>query len=258
MKFFKRSTKLQQSNKTFLTLMSSLILWSSILTSVATANLTPAILFQPPPEEEQPETTEGAASRRNRECYQDFVVNRQQEPTHNRLTLTAVAPNNNYGLTVNDRPDFWVYLPKTSAQQAILTIKEEGIKPHWEQPIKLAGDVGIVKIELPDNAPSLEIGKNYQWALVLVCGNRPNPNDPVVAAWIKRVDESQVVDPDSPRKNIIQKAASYAEKGVWYDALDILIEEKELFVDDWQDRWFNYLQSGGLDKIADKPIISRE
>ena len=256
MKFFKRSTKPQQSNKNFLALISSLMLCSSIFPLVATANLTSTILFQPPPEEEQPETTEGAASRRNRECSQDFI--RQQEPIHNRLTLTAVAPNNNYGLTVKDRPDFWVYLPKTSAQQAILTIKEEGIKPHWEQPIKLAGDVGIVKIELPDNAPSLEIGKNYQWALVLVCGNRPNPNDPVVAAWIKRVDESQVIDPYSPSQSIIQKAASYAQKGVWYDALDILIEEKELFLDDWQDMLFKYLQSGGLDKIANEPIISRE
>ena len=169
-----------------------------------------------------------------------------------------MVPNSNYGLTAANRPDFWIYLPKTSAQQAILSIKEEGINPHWQQSISLTETAGIMAIELSDDAPALETGKNYRWAVILVCGNRPNPNDPVVAAWIKRVDESNTKGSLPIAPNSLEKAAWYAQNGIWYDALDILIEAKKSSLDNWDDIWLKYLQSGGLDEIANEPIISKQ
>ncbi|MDJ0596796.1 MAG: hypothetical protein QNJ72_43680 [Pleurocapsa sp. MO_226.B13] len=46
-----------------LSLIISLIVFTSLPKSVATANVELTILFQPPLEEAQPENTEGAASR---------------------------------------------------------------------------------------------------------------------------------------------------------------------------------------------------
>ena len=105
------------------------------------------------------------------------------------------------------------------------------------------------------NAPILEIGKSYQWALVLVCGNKPNPNDPVVAAWIKRINESPAISYYLPSKTRFEQAAWYAKQGIWYDALSILIEEKKSSLDNRNDTWAKYLRSGGLDKIANEPIV---
>ncbi len=233
----------------------SLITFTLLLTSVATANVDPVILFQPPPEEEQPESTEGAASRQNQQCDRDLVHSQQKEYTPHPLNLTAIVPDSNYGLTVAERPDFWVYLPKTSAKQAILSIREEGKIPHWQQSIPLTGEAGIMGITLSKDAPTLEVGKSYQWALVLVCGDKPNPNDPVVAAWIKRVSESPAMSYQLPSKTKLEQAAWYAKEGIWYDALSILIEEKKSSLDHHNDNWAKYLRSGGLDRITNEPIV---
>jgi hypothetical protein len=265
MKSLKKNTYTQKSNNNLI-LISSLTVLGFLLTPVAIANVNTTVLFRPPPKKEQPESTEGAASRQNRECAQDFLVPRQQESSgdrdsdyrRSRAELTAIVPDSKYGLTVADRPTFWVYLPKTSAQQAILSIKEEGINPHWQQSLSLTPEAGIIGIKLSDDAPALEIGKNYQWAVILVCGSRPNPNDPVVAAWIKRVDEFQLIDSQLSAKTMLDKAAWYAQKGIWYDALDILVAEKKSSLDNWNDIWVKYLQSGGLDEIANEPIISNQ
>ena len=209
MKILKKNTDNKKSKNNW-SLISFLTLCSYIVSSVsldALANVNTVVLFQPPPQEEQPDSTEGAASRHNQECSQDLLASQQKESLEDNLSLTAIVPNSNYGLTVVDRPNIWVYLPKTSAQQAILSIKEEGVKPHWQQSVSLTKEAGIMEIKLADDAPALEIGKNYRWAVILVCGNRPNPNDPVVAAWIKRIDESKLIDSQVPTKNRLEKAA---------------------------------------------------
>ena len=230
---------------------------SCCLTSTALAEINTTILFQPPPESEQPESTESAASRQNGQCFQDLLDSQQQDSLKDSSKLIPIVPNGNFALTVSDRPNFWVYLPPTSAKQAILSIKEEGANPHWQQSVSLTGKTGIIGIPLSDDAPALEVGKNYQWAVILVCGNRPNPNDPVVASWIKRVHESQI----SQRRSVnyateLEKAADYAKRGIWYDALDILAAAKNSSVNNWQDIWVKYLQSGGLENIANAPIIN--
>ncbi len=251
MKLSKNKKYLPKRHKT-LNLIGLLTAWGCCITSTAFAEINMAILFQPPPESEQPETTESAASRKNGHCFQDLL----KESLNDSPKLMPIVPNSNFALTISDRPSFWVYLPQTSAKKVILSIKEAGVNPHWQQSVSLTGEVGMISIPLSDDAPALEIGKNYQWAVILVCGNRPNPNDPVVASWIKRIDESQI----SKRRSInysteLEKAADYAQQGIWYDALDILAAAKNSSVDNWQDIWVKYLQSGGLEEIANEPII---
>ena len=238
---------------------------SYLLPSIAIANcfatdkiteLDTTVLFQPPPESEQPENTDSAASRGVKPYFQDCITTQDQELSATDQTMTLIVPNENYGLTLKERPTFWVYLPQTSAQKVILSVKEEGATPHWQQSIEVKKEGGIIGIKLADNAPILEAGKNYQWAVILVCKNRPNPNDPVVTSWIKRIDKSQIEKGDlSTTATELEKAANYARQGIWYDALDILIALRESSIDNWQDIWLRYLQSGGLDKIANEPII---
>ena len=251
-------------NKNWKLLFFSTIL-SYLLPSIAIANcfandkiteLDTTVLFQPPPESEQPENTDSAASRNRKPYFQDCIAIQDQEFSATNQTMTPIVPNENYGLTLEERPTFWVYLPQTSAQQVILSVKEEGVTPHWQQLIETKKEGGIIGIKLADDAPILKAGKNYQWAVILVCENRPNPNDPVVTSWIKRIDKSQIEKGDlSTTATELEKAANYARQGIWYDALNILIALKESSIDNWQDIWLKYLQSGGLDKIANEPII---
>lgn len=222
-------------------------------------NINTPVLFQPPPGEKPPKDTEGGGSRdEGSSCDRDIATRSQQIPgTINKLT--AIAPNSYNGLTTAERPTFWVNLPKTSAPQAILLIKKGSdadwhqLDTHWQQSINLKGNAGIIGIKLSKDAPVLEIGKNYQWVLALVCGNQPNPNDPLVAAEIKRIDRSQI-SRIATTITELDKASLYARKGIWYDALDILVAEKSS-LNNWQDIWVKYLRSGGLsNEIANEPV----
>lgn len=206
-----------------------------------------SISFQPPPEDEQPKQTEGAASRQTNRCAADSQLS--QSTASQDLKLTAIAPQGNYGLTTLERPDLWIYLPETSAKQAILTIRNEDKTPHWQQSVELTEEAGVMGIKLAENAPALEIGSNYQWAVILVCNERPNPNDPVVTSWIKRVERSQ-----SSSTSELEQISNYAREGIWYDALNTLISSKSSQAN-WQDLWSEYLESAGLNKIADLPVV---
>lgn len=268
MKFCNKSIYPRKINHSLSRIGFSLVL-SVSLTSVAFAdpegNPNTTVFFQPPPEAGRPEETEGAASRQDRVCSQDSI-SPQTKTQSDRPQLTAIVPKRNYGLTTAERPTMWVYIPPTSARQAILSIKEEGFTPHWQQSFKL-GETGILGIELSDRAPALELGKNYQWAVVLVCGERPNPNDPVVTAWIKRVAQSQVMisqelaSDEAGRSRLpstsLDRASVYAQQGVWYDALNILVAERSS-LNNWNELWVQYLQSGGIAEIAERPIIDRQ
>ena len=207
-----------------------------------------SILFQPPPEDEQPEETEGAASRQTKRCAADSQLS--QSSVSQALKLTAIAPQGNYGLTTLERPDLWIYLPETSAKQVILSIKKEGKTPHWQQSIELTGEAGVTGIKLADDAPALETGSNYQWAVILVCNERPDPNDPVVTSWIRRVVSK---NSQSSPTSALEQVSIYAKEGIWYDALNLLISSKSSQAN-WQDLWREYLESAGLDKITDLPV----
>lgn len=225
----------------------SLIMFGLLLTDTATADIETSIQFQPPPEEEQPRDTEGAASRNLGECNVNDLESTQSATEE--FSLTALVPQNNYGLTTQEHPSFWVYFPDTSAQRAILSIKEVGKSPHWQQSVDL-NQKGIVGIELSQNAPALKIGKNYQWAVIMVCSDRPSPNDPVVTSWIKRVEDNN----QSSSISKLDRVSIYAQQGIWYDALDILISQKSSG-DNWQKLWHEYLESADLTKLTDLPVV---
>ena len=219
------------------------------------------VLFQPPPGEKPPEDTEGGGARDNSNSCDRDIVNQRSKSAGDRNNLTAIAPVDYDGLTTVSHPTFWIDLPETSAQQAILLIKEgdnsnwHQLATHSQQSIDVEGKAGIIGIELAQDAPALEVGKNYQWIVTLVCSDRPDPNDPLVSGGIKRVDESQITMNVPTTLTQLDRASLYAEKGIWYDALAILVGSKSS-LSDWNNIWVEYLQSGGLaDDVARKPVI---
>ena len=227
-----------------------LIIFSLLFADGAIADIETTVLFQPPPEEEQPKDTEGAASRQLGECAANNLEFESQSGIEKLPPLTALVPQNNYGLTTQERPNLWVYLPNTS-KQAILSIKKADKTPHWQQLVDLDGNRGIIGIKLSKDAPALEIGTDYQWAVILVCGDRPSPNDPVVTSWIKRIEKINS-QPLSTSK--LAEASVYAQQGIWYDAIDILISEKPS-QNNWQDLWNDYLESANLTRFANRPVV---
>ncbi|MBD1847051.1 DUF928 domain-containing protein [Cyanobacteria bacterium FACHB-63] len=214
-------------------------------------SLNAPILFSPPPQDGAPSTTRGAGSRDDRRCSQDSSLSTSQ--TAEQSSLTALVPSDHYGLTWSARPTFWVYVPQTSARQIVLSVKQ-GNQHHSQRFIPITGQPGVIGIQAAENSSPLEVGKTYQWAIVLVCGDRPSPNDPVVSAWVRR---AQPTEPLSSQTTL-QQAARYGKQGIWYDALTTLAEAKRSQPNnaDLDKTWTRFLTqpSVGLGAIATEPL----
>lgn len=215
-------------------------------------NTTTQVLFKPSGGGKPP-TTRGAGSRSDRLCPQDAPTN-LGDSAAKPLALTALVPSEQSGLTWAERPTFWVYLPKTSARQIVLSVKA-GSQPHSQRFLPITGQAGIVGIPLAGNSTPLEIGKFYQWAVVLVCGDRPSPNNPFVTAWVQRVAPTH---PLSQQQSALDRATRYGEQGIWYDALTTLATARRSQPADpalakiWAD--FLAQPSVGLGVIANEPL----
>lgn len=200
------------------------------------------VLFRPPSEDQKPEQTRGAGSRNEGQCSQEpFSMNESNTPLI-QTSLIPLVPSSNWGLTTAQRPTFWINLPETSAQKIVLSIREDGRTFHSQTVISIAGKSGLISVQPSEDSPPLEIDKSYQWAVVLVCGNQPNPNDPAIASWVKRVTMTE----PSNLGTSWEKLAWYGEQGIWYDALTTLMEVRQSQPNNQniRDIWAKFLESG--------------
>ena len=174
------------------------------------------------------------------------------------LSMIPLVPEvNKSGYTTAERPTFWVYVPQTSAQQIILVISEnneQGERLHSQTFFSIQDNPGIVALQPPKESPSLTIGKTYQMAAVLICGEKPGPNDPAVLAKIQRLQFSHSFE----KVNELQKADWYAREGIWYDAIDSLAAYKmnSPKAQNVNHIWSSFLDSVGLSQITEMPIYS--
>lgn len=220
--------------------------------SVEGSNPVSQVLFKPAGGGKPP-TTRGAGSRNDRLCPQDAALNPDNLASRPQ-PLTALVPSEQFGLTWAERPTVWVYLPKTSARQIVLSVRA-GRQPFAQRFLPITGERGIVGIALLENSPPLEVGKSYQWAVVLVCGDRPSPNDPFVTGWVQRATPGQTFN---QQQSALERAARYGEQGIWYDTLTILAEARRSQPNNSEltKIWTNFLAqpSVGLGAIGEEPL----
>lgn len=212
------------------------------------------IQFRPSRDNPMPDRTSGAGSRTDFFCPQD--VNLTVGDSLAAPSLVALVPQNKQGLTLASRPTFWVHLPKTSAQRAVLSLREEGGAFHSQSFFPITGEASIVSFELPEDSPALAVNKTYQWTVVLLCSDRPSPNDPAVTAWIRRINPPTSMPASLYRAPALQQADWYSQHGFWYDAVTSLAPLRRSYA---QDRtlaqvWDGFLHSAGLQALSAEPL----
>jgi hypothetical protein len=101
------------------------------------------------------------------------------------------------------------------------------------------------------------VGKNYQWAVLLVCGEKLGPNDPAVSSWVRRIDIPANLKNQSFPQTVLQKASWYGEQGIWYDMLFAIAQAKDSQPDkpNIKSIWSDLMTSTGFEAIATRPII---
>jgi hypothetical protein len=189
-----------------------------------------------PPGEGAPEDTSGAGSRDGWGCN-------AEEPA-----LRAIVPERNYGLTLNERPTIFVDLGKTSARQVLLSFRDPEGDYYHRVRLPIEGNSEISSFRLPEDAPPLSVGNNYQWMLTAICGETPTPDDPVLTGWVQRVDRTAEIATQLAEKTPLERVQWYAAGGYWYDMVATLERSQQSASEDptVTTLWENLLKSVGF------------
>lgn len=201
-----------------------------------------------PPAGDQPKTSTGGASRSIGEC-----INQAENAP---LPLAAIVPDSAAGLTVASHPTVLVYLPETTAPKLFVSWQDEH-NEHYQTIISIEDQAGIISITLPEDAPPLEVGKTYQWALALMCDGRLQPDSPMIQGQIQRVALESSLSDRLKNTDALETAALYGEAGIWYETVATLAQLKTIKSEDPNvaSNWQELLNSVGLGKFAQAPLI---
>jgi hypothetical protein len=115
----------------------------------------------------------------------------------------------------------------------------------------------VIGVKLPASAPALEVGKNYKWSLVMVCGGELEPDSPGVEGWVRRVAPTPTLKSQKQLEVSLESASELAKAGIWYDALSALAQLRQAQPENLalSAHWKELLESVKLDAIATEPLI---
>ncbi len=170
--------------------------------------------YRPPLRPRPTLRTDGTGSRG---CYQ------KNQP----VLLSLLVPERHVGQTVSARPSFFWYLE--NAKFAKFALVETGVpKPLLEKTLQ-ASRAGIMRVELPKDAPELAVGKEYRWSVTVLCNpNRPSDVVSYTQSFIERVAAtSELTRQLGSAKSDLERARIYAQSGLWYDTLSVLSAASE-------------------------------
>lgn len=169
-----------------------------------------------PPVATNPRRTIGSGSRGCRQSLTNDLV-------------TLLIPSEEYaGQTTSGHPTFFWYLSEPVPVSMRFALVEPGVaQPLFEKQID-SPKVGIIQLQVPKDRPELQTGRTYKWSVTLVCNTKRPSANPVFISWIERVSVPAALEPQLPstpaKSNVPtqvlrDRAWSYAEAGLWYDAL---------------------------------------
>lgn len=175
-----------------------------------------------------------------------------------KIDVVALMPKTNIALTVAQKPTFFFRVSKTSVQEAKFNLlNEKGDTIIYDQTFPLTNTGDVMSFTLPDDAPALEIGKEYQWELVVNCDPDDPSGNPRVRTAIKRVEPSAILVNKLAQSQLNERPDVYAQEGIWIDALSTLAQLRVANPNDLelQEEWTSLLDSVGLKEIATTPIM---
>jgi|GEM_PF-2004645 len=139
--------------------------------------------------------------------------------------VTPLIPENGWGWTARDSPTIWVHIayPTGSLQNSLsgeVSLEEYPSRERSEQiSVDLPKRSGAFSMQLPYR---LEANQWYQWYLSIDCNSPDSANGDTVVTiegLLKRVERPELgSQPDKPSTGEV--IVRYAERGLWYDALD--------------------------------------
>lgn len=162
-----------------------------------------------------------------------------------------LAPTDSPSATISSHPSFTVYFDLPSNYTTIATLEENfgnTSKIFWEQEINVDSP-GLKTITVPTEQKGLQPGKEYRFSVVMVVDRENRSHDIVAQVWLEQIElPPEVSRQIEESSEAIEVAAILAENGVWYDAMVLLLQEK----DSYSSLTANLLSQVGLQEVAEK------
>lgn len=218
--------------------LTSVVLGTTIISSFPTE----AVMFRSSGRP-APRQTYGGASR-DGACFAE----------DNNIEYKSLWPSQEVGLTIAEHPTLFAYIPQTSAQQVLLSIKDEADNLHYRQYLPLKAHGGVVGVKIPQDAPPLQLEKNYRWSLQIVC-HQDDPDHPETFGWIRRVPMDANFASGGAKASV-EKVSWLAQAGIWCETISTLASLRQAEPENQTLRanWQELLTSVGLEDLATQPL----
>ncbi|BAZ13497.1 hypothetical protein NIES4071_53360 [Calothrix sp. NIES-4071] len=175
------------------------------------------------------------------------------------VTEEAATVQHVWGLTTEERPTFWFYLPytKSSGYPTSFVLLNDKSSPIYKKDISLPEQAGIISIKIPANFPALSVNKQYRWFLKVYCDQLKEAPPVYVEGVVSRVNLALTINQQLQTAQPLERFAIYARNGIWYQALATIIQlkQKNPQNDMIQTDWKNLLTDIGLHEIVDMRIL---
>ncbi len=165
-------------------------------------------------------------------------------PTINGCPV-ALAPSDEVALTTSDRPTLFFYVPKMRETKATFQVYDKEERVYKTSFAITAQNGGIMRLAMPETAPALEAGKDYQWRLVV-------KDSSALTGYVRRVSLNPGTESQFKQKQPLEVASAYAQQGIWWDMMTTLANAK---TPETTTQIQELLKSLKHDAIATKPLL---
>lgn len=137
-------------------------------------------------------------------------------------TLTLLVPQTNQGLfTTATNPTFFWHTDIDRPTQAEFILSDPNrAEPVFTKTVNL-DRAGIRRVALPAEV-TLKAGIRYRWTVLLAC-NGGTSKEVVARSFVERVENTDLQQQIRAQSNV-DRASSFAAAGIWYDAIETLID----------------------------------
>ncbi|MEL6160106.1 MAG: DUF928 domain-containing protein [Cyanobacteria bacterium J06623_5] len=133
--------------------------------------------------------------------------------------ITLLVPEGSTGLTTKAQPTLSWYLESDNMVDMEFVLSH----PESPQPVytkRLQSEAGLVEVTLPDSV-ALEADTRYRWTVFVTCNG--GEYEIHARSFVERVVDSEV---EVAVASMVpsDQAIAYAARGIWYDALNTLVD----------------------------------
>jgi hypothetical protein len=166
--------------------------------------------------------------------------------------LLALVPDH-LALTTHAQPSlFWFQSKPAKAKFELTVVEPKKPTPLVSLTSPGADKPGVHRIKLARYKVELQPDVVYEWSVAIVPDAENRSKDVIAKGVIKRVNVSEDLAKKLENANDLERAAAYAQAGIWYDALDAISNAIEAHPDDvsLREQRASLLKQVGLSEAA--------